>query len=1180
MKKHFTYARRHERLENLACPTTMCSWRVITVFLLLLLTNIGVKAYVVGEYFVKDHITYRVIDASVASPKLAVYNVKGISGTVTIPGTVFDGKDVNFKVTQIGGGIDNDPMRWDDTVTGVILPNTITTLSNYCFAFSSITSLTLPASVTTVGPLANVVLGRCYKLKEILVEDGNPKFISDDGVLYTKGHEELICVPVNKDLSSTGNCLTINSNTKKIHVDAMGDNPTLQKLVVPASVNDMYMERWPTFAYNPTALKEIDVDANNATYCSIDGVVYSKDKKKLIYYPAGKTDATFKVPNGVTSIPYRYSISWNKNLTSIDLNQVETVGEYAMAACLNLKEIHIPKTLTSIEEGAFTMFWRLEKFVVDPGNPNYSSDVNGVLFNKDKTQLLAYPIAREGEYTLPNTVTQIGKQAFLQAKITQLTIPSRITYIGYEAFRGTKIKTLTFEEPSHITALNNREFLWCYDLKTVTLPKSLVYLGHGFSGCTNLETVNVPDGSQLKAILSNAFVNCGNLTNFNFLGSCNLQTIQTNAFADMTKLKEFNFPASVTAIGANAFGNTPAMETVTFDDNSTVISFGQGAFSNSGIKSIKIPASVTSIDKEAFKNCNVLQKVTVPANCTRIDPQAFKFDSKLAEFEVDAGNPKYSSVQGILLSKDKSELIIFPPGKARTDFTLLPPSITKIVDFAFYECGQNFTNVVIPAKVNTIGKRAFGLCRNLKTLTLLCDQVIPSGKIDQGTNTMAFDDGTVASDKATDHVTVYVRRNLLDAYKADPFWSKFTLKPSFTVKAEGTTGSGSTDEYIPTSENTVDLLSTTADVKTFIVPKQVSYKETGAPAAKTYKVGLIGDYAFENANGNMKEVVVKADVDYIGAMAFVTKTQRNVATNTISPVSTTINQIVFTGNTPATQLSRNYFGLGAQFSEFFRGTAGTGACTQKIYVKKSKLADYKSAWPAYTAALDYKIKGDGSTDFKIDHKYQSFAREFDTDFADYRTEKGNTEIAAFAAGSRIIKGQGDYGTSAYHVHMTSIDEHGGNASYGYVPAATGVLLKVLDREKTDADFYYTIGESDDQTYHITDNIMTGITVTDRRVEASPTSPIYVMRDGLFHTTISPVSSFPVHTAYMTTEGLPAGAKLIFDFGNQTTGITSISADEPKGINNDAYYNLNGQRVVGKPQQTGIYIHRGKKIVIK
>ena len=70
-------------------------------------------------------------------------------------------------------------------------------------------------------------------------------------------------------------------------------------------------------------------------------------------------------------------------------------------------------------------------------------------------------------------------------------------------------------------------------------------------------------------------------------------------------------------------------------------------------------------------------------------------------------------------------------------------------------------------------------------------------------------------------------------------------------------------------------------------------------------MGLIGDYAFENANANMKEggVVVNADVDYIGAMAFVTKTKR-VAKNTIQPVSTTINQVVFTGNTPATAFAQ------------------------------------------------------------------------------------------------------------------------------------------------------------------------------------------------------------------------------------------------------------------------------------
>ncbi|WP_315578611.1 leucine-rich repeat protein [Hoylesella oralis] len=1147
----------------------------------LLLTNIGAKAYVVGEYFVKDHITYRVIDASTSSPKLAVYNVKGVSGTVTIPATVFDGIDTHFKVTQIGGGTDNDPIRWDATVTGVNLPNTITTLSNYSFAFSGITSLTLPASVTTISPWANVLLGRCYELKEILVNAGNPSFISDDGVLYTKGHEELICVPFNKDLSSSGNCLTINSNTKKVHVDAMGNTPTLQKLVVPASVNDMYMNRWPTFAYTPTYLKEIEVDANNSTYCSMDGVLYSKDKTMLIYYPAGKTNTTFKVPNGVKSIPYGQAIAWNKYLTSIDFNEVDTVCEYAVSVCHNLKVINIPKSLTSIGEAAFYSFIHLEKYVVAPDNPNYCSDADGVLFNKDKTQLLFYPTARKREYIIPNSVTKIGKLAFELANITTITIPANVSDIGYEAFRETKLKTVSFEEPSTITSLTEREFLWCHSLKTVTLPKSLKTLGNAFSGCKNLETVNVPNGSQLETIQSYAFTACDNLTNFNFLGSCNLKTIGGSAFADMAKLKEFNFPASVTNIGANAFGNTPAMEKVTFDDNSVMISFGEGAFSNSGIKSIKIPAGVKSIAKEAFKNCNVLEKVTVPAGCTNIDPQAFKFDSKLADIEVDANNTVYSSVQGILLSKDKSKLILFPPGKARTDFTLLPPSITKIGDYAFYESGTNFTNLVIPAKVNTIGQRAFGLCRSLKTLTLLCDQVIPSTKIDQGTNTMAFDDGTVASDKATDHVTVYVRKNLFDAYKADAFWSKFNLKPSFTVKAEGTTTTDATDEYIPTSANTADLLSTTANVKTFIVPKQISYRETGAAAATNYKVGLIGDYAFENANGNMKEVVVKADIDYIGAMAFVTKTQRNAATNTISPVSTTISQVVFTGNAPATQLSRNYFGLGAQFSEFFKGTAGTGACTQKIYVKKSKLAAYKTAWPAYTDALDYKIKGDGAADFQIATKYASFAREFDTDFADYLAAKGNTKIAAFVAGSQLIQGPGDYGTSTYHVRMTSIDEHGGNASYAYIPAATGVLLKVLDREKTDADFYYTIGEEDDRTYNITDNVMTGITVTDARVEASSTSPIYVMRAGLFRKVDTPIESFPVHGAYMKIKELQGGAKVIFDFKDPTTtGIESISADGTAVNSDDAYYNLNGQRFVGKPQQAGIYIHRGKKIVIK
>ena len=72
---------------------------------------------------------------------------------------------------------------------------------------------------------------------------------------------------------------------------------------------------------------------------------------------------------------------------------------------------------------------------------------------------------------------------------------------------------------------------------------------------------------------------------------------------------------------------------------------------------------------------------------------------------------------------------------------------------------------------------------------------------------------------------------------------------------------------------------------------------------------------------------------------------------------------------------------------------------------------------------------------------------------------------------------GDYGESTHHIKMTSVDMNGGNtASYAYVPANTGVLLKVLDKVATDADFYYTIGEEDAQTYNVTNNIMTGVTI--------------------------------------------------------------------------------------------------------
>ncbi len=200
-----------------------------------------------------------------------------------------------------------------------------------------------------------------------------------------------------------------------------------------------------------------------------------------------------------------------------------------------------------------------------------------------------------------------------------------------------------------------------------------------------------------------------------------------------------------------------------------------------------------------------------------------------------------------------------------------------------------------------------------------------------------------------------------------------------------------------------------------------------------------------------------------------------------------------------------------------------------------------------------------------------------TDFSDYLTTNNKCRIAAFVAGSPILAGGGDYGTSTYHIRMTSIDENGGYNSYAYVPANTGVLLKVLDQVATESDFYYTIGEHDNQTYTVTNNIMTGVTVNPTTVTASEIDPIYVMQGGLFRKATSTIANFPIHKAYLRASNLPAGAKVIFEF--EEPGTTAIESVDAETLNaNDAYYNLNGQRIE-KPQ-LGVYIHQGKKIVIK
>lgn len=320
-------------------------------------------------------------------------------------------------------------------------------------------------------------------------------------------------LPVKKIKSDAfSNCYTVTGITIPDCVTEIGDWAfyqcfNLKKITIPANVETIGVDLF----YGCISLDSINVDAKNKKYSSYDGVLFNKNRTELIAYPNAK-GSDYTIPDGVSTIGYGAFESCY-DLSGVTIPEsVNMIDDYAFNGCNNMENIFIPVNVSYIGKNVFAGCNVLEKISVDEKNLCYTS-LDGVLFDKDIKQIVAYPAARAEKYvipdgvdtimcgafsycyslrsvTIPDSVTMIDSWAFSNcSSLSAIKIPDSVTYLGASAFSGcTSLLSVTV--PNGITKIYDETFFRCESLASVTLPATLTSVGGAaFLACDSLKTV-------------------------------------------------------------------------------------------------------------------------------------------------------------------------------------------------------------------------------------------------------------------------------------------------------------------------------------------------------------------------------------------------------------------------------------------------------------------------------------------------------------------------------------------------------------------------------------------------------------------------------------------------------------------------------------------------------------------
>lgn len=490
-----------------------------------------------------------------------------------------------------------------DSLVNIFIPNSVSSVGGNAFAFcENLKAINVGSGVTN---LSNEAFVGSSSLEEINVSKENMVYSSVEGVLYNKDLTKLLIVP-----DGISGEVVIHGNTEEITYSAFR---------------------------GCKKLSAIYVSSENLQYMSIDGIVYSADRKVLVVCPQNKTgsvivDAKTEIISSYAfhnckslaqiSLPdgLKYINEWAfrncENLIYIDLPEgLLSIGAYALADCYSITNIILPESLEFIGEQAFAYNKKLEytyiganvdnlpnsafyacdslcSFTVSQNNKSYSS-VDGVLYDKEKSVL----------YIVPNSIN------------VDITIPETVSSFSYTAVSGCKkLSAINIDE-------NNKYYKSVDGLVYSKDGKRLIVCPRGKKG-----SVYVAGGTEI--IGRNAFYNCISITNV--ILPYELKIIEDSAFKSCSKLEKINLPEGLLRIEIYAFDQCVELSEIIIPKNIAKIS--NYMLRNCGLTELTLPETVQSFDHAYWSKLKTFTILNRYCEYTSTDAPTFAKDCTIRAY--------------------------------------------------------------------------------------------------------------------------------------------------------------------------------------------------------------------------------------------------------------------------------------------------------------------------------------------------------------------------------------------------------------------------------------------------------------------------------------------------------------------------------------------------------------------